>query len=51
MFLISIVGLITVVSNHCTGLPDWNTGMNYWTNIFLILHIFKGGVTVYLGDL
>ena len=30
---------------------DWNTGMDYWTDIVLVLHIFKGGVTVHLGDL
>ena len=23
-----------VVSNHWTGLLDWNTGMDYWTDIF-----------------
>jgi len=25
-----------VVSNHWTGLLDWNTGMDYWTDIFLV---------------
>jgi len=24
-----------VVCNHWTGLLDWNTGMDYWTDIFL----------------
>ena len=23
-----------VVSNHWTGLLDWNNGMDYWTDIF-----------------
>ena len=40
-----------VVSNHWTGLLEWNTEMDYWTDSFLVLHIFKGGVTVHLGDL
>ena len=40
-----------VVSNHWTVLLDWNTGMDYWTDIFLVLRIFKGGVIVHLGDL
>jgi len=25
-----------VVSNHWTGLLDWNTGMDYWTDTFLV---------------
>ena len=24
------------VTNHWTGLLDWNTGLDYWTDIFLI---------------
>jgi len=40
-----------VVSNHWTGLLDWNTGMDYWTDIFFGFTHFKGGVTVHLGDL
>ena len=27
---------LLVVSNHWTGLLDWNTGMDYWTDIFII---------------
>jgi len=25
-----------VVSNHWTGLLDWNTGLDYWTDTFLV---------------
>jgi len=39
-----------VVSNHWTGLLDWNTGM-YWTEIFFGFAHFKGGVTVHLGEI
>jgi len=31
-----ILGIYMVVSNHWSGLLDWNTGMDYWTDIFLI---------------
>ena len=24
------------VTNHWTGLLDWNTGLDYWTDIFLV---------------
>jgi len=24
------------VTNHWTGLLDWNTGLDYWTHIFLV---------------
>ena len=23
-----------------------STGLDYWTDIFLVLHIFKGGITI-----
>ena len=26
----------TGVTNHWTGLLDWNTGLDYWTDIFLV---------------
>ena len=39
------------IFSHWTGILEWNTGMDYWTDIFLVLHIFKGAVTVHLGDL
>ena len=29
------------VTNHWTGLLDWNTGLDYWTDIFLVLHILR----------
>ena len=29
-----------VVSNHWTGLLDWNTGMDYWTGIFFWFYTF-----------
>jgi len=32
-----------VVSNHWTGLLDWNNGMDYWTDTFLV---FKHVVVV-----
>jgi len=25
---------------------EWNTGMDYWTDIFLVLHLLKCGFTV-----
>ena len=24
------------VTNHWTGLLDWNTGLDYWTDIFFV---------------
>ena len=27
------------VTIQWTGLLDWNTGLDYWTDIFLVLHI------------
>ena len=29
-----------VVYNQWTELLDWNTGMDYWTDIFWFVHIF-----------
>ena len=32
-----------VVYNHWTGLLDWNTGLDYWTDIFLVFtHVEVG---------
>jgi len=41
IYLISLVriGPSVVVSNHWTGLLDWNTGMDYWTDTFLRSHL------------
>ena len=30
-----------VVSNHWTGLLDWNTGLDYWTGLFFHFMHFK----------
>jgi len=40
-----------IMSNNWTGLLGWNTGMDYWTDIFFGFARFKGGVTVHLGYL
>ena len=33
--------ILSGVTNHWTGLLDWNTGLDYWTDIFLVLHILR----------
>ena len=27
---------LTGVTNHCTGVLNWKTGLDYWTDIFLV---------------
>jgi len=36
LFMLFMLHYLMVVSNHWTGLLDWNTGMEYWTDIFLV---------------
>ena len=33
-----------VVSNHWTGLLEWNTGMDYWTDIFWFYTYLRVGL-------
>ena len=39
-----LFNLFSVVSNHWTGLLDWNTGMDYWTGIFLFYTFLRVGL-------
>ena len=32
----TILTCVKGVPNHWTGLLDWNTGLGYWTDIFLV---------------
>ena len=33
-----------IVSNCWTGILEWNTGMDCWTEIFLVLHTLRVGL-------
>jgi len=38
-----LVSIKSGVSIHWTGLLDWNTGLDYWTAIFLVFtHVVVG---------
>jgi len=42
--------VILVDGSDWTGMEYWNTGMDCWNDIFwFYIHIFRSGVTVYLG--
>ena len=34
------------VTNHWTGLLDWNTGLDYWTDIFLVFTHSEVGLLI-----
>ena len=38
----SIIAQCSAVNNHWTGLLEWTTGMDYWTDLFCAKNHFYG---------